>query len=634
MHGAFRLDKLNRLPLSMRRAAVAACSPNRTIQDVRRVRISMTIATDEQKVLLLPVVYVNLDPTSIPDEESPDNDASHEDLIARTLLCLEILYVIEFPNDIGPEIWPRVWPWVRFYRDRLPRLQPQLWGTFCLEFLMFAGTFANHAETYALILSTPGVYFMVAKAWPSVFEITEPQKRELAFNDLRSFLVPKDVVAEDNLADLIEGSGGTLRDLAHLVVRYIDSVVPSPKRALHYTSIHFLSGILEFITLVDPKLSDAETMEEKASDFGIALLSQNFVGALTNAACALSASPGPDATLALHDTLKILGILLGGTPGYKRLPEALNRHLLRALVNCATFPDGARIDFVEVFFVAIFPMALVYYSVISALAPALDEVRELIKAPSFRASEMYEHWSAFFSLAEDRILVFNSYNNNENPSMRACDNMKCSEIGLKDKFKRCTGCHSIYYCSQACQAIDWRGGGHRRACKSYGTLYLSEDNDLRLKARDRAFLRALVHDDYLKSKPLVLPQKLAYMHEFPGEALLTLYDYTNGRVKVTVQRVGSDATKLRLHGSEWDDIVARAAASCGRMWVDVVVMPGSDTMRYWVIPLRTSTSTVYDGLRQLVSELTGDRRTWNSDLVADRLIPLVVSNEPDVVEVH
>ncbi|KAF7362917.1 hypothetical protein MVEN_00642600 [Mycena venus] len=42
--------------------------------------------------------------------------------------------------------------------------------------------------------------------------------------------------------------------------------------------------------------------------------------------------------------------------------------------------------------------------------------------------------------------------------------------------------------------------------KSYGTLYLSEDHDLRLKARDRAFLRALVHDDYLKRNPSCSPR--------------------------------------------------------------------------------------------------------------------------------
>jgi MYND finger len=39
-----------------------------------------------------------------------------------------------------------------------------------------------------------------------------------------------------------------------------------------------------------------------------------------------------------------------------------------------------------------------------------------------------------------------------------------SEQHLAD-MKRCSKCHSVYYCSRQCQEWDWRVGGHRLYCK-------------------------------------------------------------------------------------------------------------------------------------------------------------------------
>ncbi|KAJ7871056.1 hypothetical protein B0H13DRAFT_2669752 [Mycena leptocephala] len=193
MHPALELDNLNRFPPSMRKAVRDACSATCTARDIRRVRSYMASATNERKDMLLPMVYANLDPASIPDKDKMDYDAplpEVEDLMVRAQLCLESLYAIEFTNDIGPDIWPRVWPWVQFLDTyRAPGMPLKARGDFYVDFLMFAGTFADHSETHTLIITTPGVYFMVGKAWPGVFAIDDAGKREIAFYDLRSFLV-------------------------------------------------------------------------------------------------------------------------------------------------------------------------------------------------------------------------------------------------------------------------------------------------------------------------------------------------------------------------------------------------------------------------------------------------------------
>ncbi|KAF8181362.1 hypothetical protein K438DRAFT_1937989 [Mycena galopus ATCC 62051] len=617
----------------MRRAVRAACSPTCKAQDIRRVRPYMASATDEQKKMLLPMVYANLDPARIPDEDTMDSDGplpEVEDLMARAQLCLELLYAIEFSNEIGPDIWPRVWPWVQFldsHQDRVSGISRKAGSDFYVDFLMFAGTFADHSETHALITTTPGVYFMVGKAWPGVFDIDDTDKREIALNDLRSFLANRNIVTRDTLSDLTDGAGGTLQQLASLVVFHIAYFAPSPDDALDLMPTYFLSGILEFLAMIDPNLGDAEGMVNPPSPFAAFLLSHNVIEALTTAACALSISSGPLVSRSLRDTLTALIVLLGTHPGYGRISQALEHHLLRALVNCAHVPHGQTIALIDGFLIGLLPPALVYYRVMSALIPALHNVIDLVKSQTFESSPVYEHWNTFNSLAMERIQVFNSYNNNENPLMKACDNLECDEIGCKNKFKRCSGCKSLYYCSPECQALDWNAGGHRNACRLYGTLYLSAVNGLRLKWRDRGFLRAIVHKDYLESAPNLATQKLVHMHDFPGQTFLTVYDYSQGRGKISVQHLTN--MKDYLHGPEWDAIVARAAASRGRMWVDVVMMPGTEDpeTRCGVIPLRTSTSTVYDGLQRLASELTGDSETWDWDRLVEELVPLILTDE-------
>ncbi|KAJ7917435.1 hypothetical protein B0H13DRAFT_2442567 [Mycena leptocephala] len=479
----------------MRRAVRDACSATCTAQDIRRVRSYMASATNEQKDMLLPTVYANLDPASIPDKDKMDYDAP----LPRAQLCLESLYAIEFTNDIGPDIWPRVWPWVQFLDTyRAPGMPLKARGDFYVDFLMFSGTFADHSETHTLITTTPGVYSMVGKAWPGVFAIDDDGKREIAFNDLRSFLVNKNIATHDTLAELIDGAGGTLQKLARLVVLYIASFAPSPNEALDLMPTYFLLESSSFSQLSTP----------------------------------------------ISVTLR--GCTPGNPPGYGYIPQALKHHLLRALVNRAHVSHGQIIALIGGFLIGLFPPALIYYRVVSTLIPALRN-------------------------------VFNSYtNNNENSFMKACDNLECAEIGVKDRFKRCSGCKSLYYCSPECQAFDWNTGGHRTACRLYGT-YTS-------------------------------------MHDFPGQTVLTVYDYSQGRGKISVQHLNN--MKDYLHGAEW-------AISSPARWPAAA----HQEMRCWVIPLRTSTCTVYDGLQRLANEFTGDTQTWDWDRLADGLVPLILNDE-------
>ncbi|KAJ7670068.1 hypothetical protein DFH06DRAFT_1179929 [Mycena polygramma] len=648
MHPALRLDRLNRLPPSIRRAAQAACSATRSVDDFRRVQRYLETATEEQILFMLPVFYTNLDPAGVPDldhydTENPSADA--EKCIGRALLSLLCLYVTKFPSSIGPDIWPRVWPWIQFlyiYREHLPNAPSQSEDVFCLDFLMFVGNFANHGESFALILATPGVRFLVAKAWPHVPHIMDPRKRELGFTDLRSFMVNTTIAEPINFAEIVDGAGGTLGHVADLITLYMEAMFPAQGGTIQYAYVVFTSAIVDFVIRIEPAFDDSDSVMGPLGPLGTALVSRRIVPILTRLLCTLGGSTVSLASSTITNCFKVLGSILAANPGkITWLSDALEFQLLRALVICAGGPHAARVqNFLEFFVVVLIPPRLVHPGVLAALAIGLDDADELACADTFRRSRIYNRWKQFSELAEDRITLLDSYKDHESPSMRACDNLQCGQIRVKSTFRRCSGCLSLYYCSKSCQSLDWLEGGHRQACKTYGTLSLRGNNELDLTARDRSFLRALIHHDYQKklNKATFFSQTAMCMATQPGEDFLILYDYSLGEVKLSIQPLSSAQTNQHLGGPEWTDIVSRAKRSGLRMGLHVVAFNGAYGMQYHVIPLRSNKSSVHDGLQALAAGLPADRETWDDDATpfATRIRDLILTHteDADLLEVH
>jgi len=293
-------------------------------------------------------------------------------------------------------------------------------------------------------------------------------------------------------------------------------------------------------------------------------------------------------------------------------------------------------DQFKLYFVGLLPASIVHHRFLSALATAQDEIVDLTNTDRFKRSAVYAMWTELFSAVEERIQVLYDWNSDgEARSVKACDNLQCTEIDVKSAFRRCSGCQSFYYCSKTCQIADWREGGHRETCGSYGTLFLSEKNKDDFGTRQRSFLRALVHHDYTNAKPTLLSKHALFMNAFPGKPFVTVYDYTKGAVNIDLKSHASlRASETIFGGAEWESILSRAAASGGRMGVDVIVTSQPNRPRCFVIPLRTNSSVVHDRLRHLAAELPADRATWDTEQVFAKLTPLVSGEDPDVMEVH
>lgn len=150
------------------------------------------------------------------------------------------------------------------------------------------------------------------------------------------------------------------------------------------------------------------------------------------------------------------------------------------------------------------------------------------------------------------------------------------------------------------------------------------DDHTTLGVRDRAFLRALVHYDY-SSNPaqhVYLPQ-LKFINKHRDTPFFTLFDYMLVYVEIAVKAV-ADAGDLRL-GAEWLDDVARAAMSAGRMQLHVMRVTERNGAMHWVVPVRTETSTICDGIKQMAAELPTNQATWDERAIVKRIQELIDS---------
>ncbi|KAF7346747.1 MYND-type domain-containing protein [Mycena sanguinolenta] len=570
MHPALHRDNLRRLPLTMRLAANAAISADRTVADVRRVQGYIATASRTQARWTLPVFYTNLDTAELPDLDTFDTEAPPPDTVSaigRALVSLYSLYAMKSLEITGADLWPRVWPWARFlhvYRAQLPGSPPDE-SDFCLSFLSFARLGLDHPGTLTLMMATPWFWYMLAQAWIHLPTISGLRSKLVARNDLTWFLVQDQVTDPANMAQLIEGVGGTLAHLAQLVLLFIDGIVPADEASMDQTLIDYLDRMLTFVGLVEPALQDPFQATAVLGPFGKALLARNIIPILIRAFCSLSNSPAPPTLTALCSCFDLLAGLFLTSDGYATMPEALDAGLLRALVMSAqcSFANDVHEKYYKLYFTLFLPYSLVHYRFLSALAVALHGITHLVDTTAFKQCSTYEMWTEFLSLANERLEVLTTFDSSRSSrNVKACDNLQCSNVDVKNAFRRCSGCLSFYYCSQICQITDWRHGGHREACSSYGTLFLSAKNDEESTARQRSFLRTLVQYDYQKAQSTLLSKQTSFMNAHPGKPFLIIHDYSKGRVKMWIKSVTIVDAVEEFTGVEWKSILS--PRSCKR----------------------------------------------------------------------
>ncbi|KAJ7051757.1 hypothetical protein C8F01DRAFT_1262545 [Mycena amicta] len=167
----------------------------------------------------------------------------------------------------------------------------------------------------------------------------------------------------------------------------------------------------------------------------------------------------------------------------------------------------------------ILPPLTIFRSFLESTKDAVRKARELAEQSSlFSRSVLSAAWENLFSLQDSFSMQLVEYCDRDTV-LKACDNMKCQRVAVREHFKCCSGCKIMNYCGRECQQHDWKAGGHREKCASY-SLYRFSTSHLRLNetlvdsptdldsaysAKERSFSRYVVHRAYLAGKAGVPP---------------------------------------------------------------------------------------------------------------------------------
>ncbi|KAJ7722350.1 hypothetical protein B0H16DRAFT_1896199 [Mycena metata] len=591
MHPSLRLDNLSSLPLSARRTAISAAKGS-IIHFQALLRYLATTQTLPWNYCL-PIFYVYLDPAGIPSGEERDDK--------RVTLALAALNALRGLNQLyapaGPDLWLRLWKWSAFLHAQSENLRHlpgekniSLHVLYCIHLLR------DDPTTATLIGRTVGVRTLVMDGWAALCNSEQGQDHPM-FTYLATFL--RALMGADqpaNRAEILEATDGPT-GLATLIVRSMQLFLPARRAALPEKVISFHQGIARFLF----EFLNADSSPAICP----ALLSLGLVKPLTSTICCVADSTDPVVPKLLLGFFAILETLVAQPAPHRAIRDAITAGLLYGLVRALTLcPDAAGPghpnslwDMVTI----TLPAATVYRNVLVELEAHMSTVEQISNDPGFHSSSVYADWEDFVILAEERIEFMRDGRSRENISLNACDNLECGKIQERANFRRCSRCQQVFYCSPDCQKMDWKSGGHRTACLHLRRLRIKNSD---LGARNLKFLRTLMQEE---SKSLTGPgelgDRLLYMRE-SGCDTICLFDFQEG----PADSVFCPLADIREEDEDgdvlWDEHIARADRSGGRMDLHVMRVWDGNRARHLMFPQRSATSAVRDGLARICETIT------------------------------
>ncbi|KAJ6534271.1 hypothetical protein B0H19DRAFT_1080753 [Mycena capillaripes] len=622
MHPSLRLGSLSTLPPSLRvsnpgppvlRASHAGPSEKTALaaargseDDLHDLEYIMEDNLSNPKMLVfLPVFYANIDPAKVPSAKDLDGlpPIFTRQCMLRALVSVKGIYHLAhcLPPAVFPEIWPRLWPWFHFFETY--RGQFYDYGITCLDFLIFVSQFKDSKEAARIMFSTAGFRFMLTAAWTLLIEnddtflpIEFPSTTTNAGLDALTDLLfsPGKVVSPGHVKEVIDGAGGRLPDLAHLVSSYISSSGmwdDDDDHILNETDDigRFGTGIFDFVNSIDRALSSNKLGGFELGPLTTALASGSVVTSLATVAEALT-DDGQDHLAfppLLGGCLTLLNRILMSDSDHVLMDDALNsmEDLLRTVVICGSAKkfQAPLTSLLE----KILPQYLMHCYGVQCIGEAIDEAEDSIDTETFRTSSIYAAWCRFAALAAERLEI--DHKTYDSERLKSCDNLDCGEFGESAKFRRCARCLSFYYCSTERQKLDWYTGDHRKYCRPDRSVRLSACQDLCV--RDRYFLLEVLYHDFRAAKKsnIIQTQQAAFeSRNRGGVQFFTLFDYTAGRVAIRVE--AADHCASAYFGGDmddqWHDHVARALRSDRQIALLVMAVPAGTKTRYFVIPHR------------------------------------------------
>lgn len=308
-------------------------------------------------------------------------------------------------------------------------------ASFYAQFLVFAAWFLGHPPTCSLMSATPGFRFMLARAWVLFPQLNGPDDAhsfEPRLSSLCCCIATFDFVNPANVAEMIDGAGGSIDDLARLVIQYTDDVFGAERSRTIESNAGYFRGLLKFLQAVDSR----QRVEKNLPDDSLGELYETlfdhheFAPRLVAAMSSLQArsSPKPDSASQVAGALRYCFVLMervwDTSSGYRRLADAIRADLLRVIMTCATAKYAAELGYYLIYLVhKVLPQGLLHYYVVDEVAVALVHLEDVSSDEEFQATELFDDWDMFIYLADARIAIMDELRP-DSATLRACDNIE------------------------------------------------------------------------------------------------------------------------------------------------------------------------------------------------------------------
>ncbi|KAJ7610753.1 hypothetical protein DFH06DRAFT_1245825 [Mycena polygramma] len=622
LHPSLRASTLSQLPPDLRTLAVSASRITRDSDVHTKIYEQITQEAlgrnSVPSVLFLPAFYAILEPD--PDRLISTLLAHDEEggLFAAYYAMKGVDRLLQY-RSVAPEavaqLWPRLWKWMQFFHSRMYTLPTGAENEIVKMHLAIlrhvAFTDADCKIVNPMLDQLPGARVMITEIW--VHFVEDETLRHLDYPSQNMDLLLfhfMDADTPDKWAAVVEGSGGTLVDLASLIVKHLEAILSDvcaePYMDWSFKTLMFLARLVG---------TDVALLRTVRS-LGLIRLLVTLVKELLKDA---PEAEIPD-TPAYEHLFSLLALAM--KIDNRGVRDALRAGLLPVIADLLSC-DVVAIKNPLLDICADISQYLCYYSVLRLVAKNWNYFQHHAGSPSANRS-LGQCWRNFAALARLRLLCKDEFDKKDPSSFKFCDNMQCQKMSARTDFLRCAACMSRYYCSPDCQRADWRSL-HRDACQ-----HCEHQGGESLSKKDKAFLRFLVHQDYIRNRQHVVSQRAAFMLQSRAP-FYTFYDYRCNPVRIAVEAADNRHTwPTQAKKAQWMDRVHRMAVSQGKFLLDVAVIPGSKGADLWVFPFRTNSSRIHMGLRGLARISAETPR----DEYLKSVKSLVEEEEANVVEIH
>ncbi|KAJ6578196.1 hypothetical protein B0H19DRAFT_1122645 [Mycena capillaripes] len=403
----------------------------------------------------------------------------------------------------------------------------------------------------------------------------------------------------------MDGVGGHSQ-LGFYTASHINCFLAGPKDPV---AINFLGAVFDFILGTD---APHKTLRSAV------VSPHQVVAALTRALCALATIPGSDALQATNTCVQLISKTFITTPANKNITQAIEAGFIRAILSYITREEwqGRSLPHISYLFTRCLTQSTVHYTTLLALARAMKDASTLAATEKFIRSSVYTEYRGLVGIVNSRIPLLNWYRSQRRVSMRACDNV---QIDAKAKFKQCSGCHEMFYCSEVCQIVHWKQGGHRSLCTVIGPRRLSYP----LTKRGRSFIRALLHDAYKENQVDVLLAQVDFLRHDPFGQYCTFMDFTENPASVKINRID--------YRKDGVDLLNRMKESRGRIQVHAFRIRGDDGIFDDIVPLQSSDSRLHDGIHRIARAAPRD---VDVEQFRGQIEELIASTKETLTEIH